>query len=451
MQRSPGENFLLIFLLSRCTRGSDGIPVMGDFIMKHYKIFEKNFHAFCIKLVTECHKVTRDKKKSYMAHCEGLHRAYSGMNFIDTLTNMQCRQGLLDYAAKFGRIFDRLIVQRAQTYLRSDELVEMGQELRNHVVLAIQKKKFKYAGKYNCMDAMRCLSTIVENLIPCSSTPYDQDMHHWFILRQSQKYKQEKANMLKYFKIIGAKSINDFIDRLRRGTALGATITFATIFILLCETRQAINKYGARAICYLIEQYKCNSKLRAHTSGIREQLRTGNATNHPHTPIIIEGMLKFLHVSTTQLKQKRPRKILKAIDIAYALGVNQICSKVSLDGITEWAVLRNCLSIVYYQFNVISDIWQNLNRAAAAAGVSVYDKAGIRKSKKQVKKELEVYAKSPHKTGRQKRSYRSLESEFKAKGGVPVSPWGQGKRVRISKAEMQAFIDKDPFQATQTR
>ena len=375
-----------------------------------------------------------------MAHREGLHMQYSGMNFIKSLRLLKCRQGLLDYANRFGPIFDRLLWFQRETYLTAAEIMEMGSELRNYVVLTVQDK-CKYVGLYNSMDAMRCLAIVCEILIPCQGTPYDQELHEWFISRQSKKVKKATTDVLKYFCITGARSLNQFISRIRTETRLGATVCFATMYVLFCETRIVINKYGARSICYLIQQYKRSPKLQAHTESIRHTLFRTTSTK-AHTLIVIEGMMEFLQLTGQSMRKKVPDSILSAVDIAYELGVLRICTKVSLDGIPEWGVLRDCLTVILAQLRKPSDqTYGDVMRAATAAGINIFDKNGGRKPKKQIQMEVTQYMQKPHLTGRLKRTHKELESAVIAKGGNVLSPCGQGKRVRMSKRDMQEYVD----------
>lgn len=440
MDLTPGEKFLLVFLLIRCTRGAEGIPIVCDSILAHQLTFENNFHVFCQQLVSTCRNLNKGRQISYMAHREGLHMQYSGMNFINSLRRLECRQGLLDYATRFGPIFDRLLAFKRETYLTAAEIKEMGTELSNYVVLAVQDK-YKYVGKYNSMDAMRCLMIVAEVLIGCMPTPYSQELHDWFISRQSKKYKQATTNILQYFCITGASSVNEFISRIRTETRLGATVCFATIYVLFCETRVVINQYGARSICYLIQQYKRSPKLRAHTESIRQSLARTTSTK-AHTLIVIEGMIQFMKLTKRELRDKMPEKILTAIDISYELGVLRICTKVSLDGIPEWGVLRDCLAVVYAQLRQSTGLeYEELRRAATAVGIKVFDKNGVRKHKNQLQKEVGQYIQKPHLTGRLKRTHAQLVAAVKAKGGNILSPCGSGKRVRMSKRDMQAYLD----------
>jgi len=153
-------------------------------------------------------------------------------------------------------------------------------------------------------------------------------------------------------------------------------------------------------------------------------------------------MIQFMKLTKRELRDKMPEKILTAIDISYELGVLQICTKVSLDGIPEWGVLRDCLAVVYAQLRQSTGLeYEELRRAATAVGIKVFDKNGVRKHKNQLQKEVGQYIQKPHLTGRLKRTHAQLVAAVKAEGGNILSPCGSGKRVRMSKRDMQAYLD----------
>ena len=137
---SAGFLFLLSFVLLRFTRGQAGVPVVCDYLLDQWSVFVSNFDGFCCGLVRHCEAVCKKRGCSYLAHREGLHVAYSGLNFIRTLRRARIRERLVAFAEKWAHVVSGLQRPRVEGLsVACADIIAMGNSIPDYVAVAVQK------------------------------------------------------------------------------------------------------------------------------------------------------------------------------------------------------------------------------------------------------------------------------------------------------------------------
>ena len=99
-----GFYFALSLIIIRCTRGVDGVPWAIEYIVCHWSSFVARFASFCKNMVEAAERVSVQKGKTFLAHKDGLAASLSGLNFVKTLKNTECRDRLKQVARKLAPI-----------------------------------------------------------------------------------------------------------------------------------------------------------------------------------------------------------------------------------------------------------------------------------------------------------------------------------------------------------
>ncbi|MCP4466213.1 MAG: hypothetical protein GY813_05630, partial [Halieaceae bacterium] len=174
-----------------------------------------------------------------------MHIAYSGLNFIRTLRRARIRRRLVAFAEKWAHVVSGLQRPRLEgVSVASADIIAMGDSIRDYVAVAVQKNRVKMTGNYNSMDCMRCFMHIVEFCMGCAPTEYTEELHQWFLKRQCRKYGRDAAAELAYFGVLSCDSMTAALGRMRTALNTASQVSAATMYVLFCETRQAINRYS---------------------------------------------------------------------------------------------------------------------------------------------------------------------------------------------------------------
>ena len=437
--------FSLVFLLVRFTRGFEGIPVVCDFTLEKWSVFESDFDGFCKALVSHCEAVCKGTCISQLSHREGFHTIYSGIHFIRTLKRADCRKRIKKVAEIMKPVVSRLLRLRGRTQLTVSEIIALGNSMCGFVALAVRKGRVKMAGKYNAMDCARCFMAVCERILRCRPAEYVQVLHNWFLTKQSKKYRDEAC--LRYFGALSCDGMTRAIARMRASLSAGASVCAATMQILYCETRQAINKYTIGGVCYLLERFDMSRIVRHHVSRVRARLQSCDDVSTPHTLQLLETIRKQVGMMMQELRKQHPRRMLSVSDLAHKVGRLRICPKVVLEGIPEWNVLSRCMMAVVAKVKNMqrSASYQDVKQAARSMGITYYNAGGSsKKTRKVLLRQLAQKMKAPQGTGMKKRSFAELEQLVKAAGGQPL--WyatvrGRRKRCRMSREAMEAYLD----------
>ena len=375
--------FMLSFILLRMTRGYRGVVVVSEYILSQWAVFATNFESFCKGLVSHCRSITDRHGQSYLAHNEGLHTGLSGMNFLQTLLTAECRKRIVSLAKKCTTCVTRLLQYRGNTALRVSEITRMGDAFQGSIVLAIHQGVMRKMGAYNAMDCMRAFVNISECVLRNARASYSEDLHEWYLRRQAKKYVSQKAEMLQYFGVLSAASMRNALQRMRKALGESCSVCEATMYVLFCETRQAVNKYGIPAVAFMLEKYADSPDLQAVVSRKRDSLLTDDRVSEPHTLQVLEAIRSELGMSVGMLRKQRPRVSLSVQGLCFKVGSQRICPKVCVEGIPEWKNLEACISTIVHRLTATRSSYADTLKAARSLGLAYYNKDGkSRKSKR---------------------------------------------------------------------
>ena len=452
---SAGFLFLLSFVLLRFTRGLAGVPVVCDYLLDQWSVFVQNFDSFCCGLVRHCEAVCKERGRSYLAHREGLHVAYSGLNFIRTLRRARIRQRLVAFAKKWAHVVSGLQRPRVENLsFACADIMAMGDSIPGYVAVAVQNNQVKMAGKYNSMDCMRCFMHMLEFCMGCTPPEYSEELHQWFLKRQCRKYGRDAAACLAYFGVLSCDRMNAAVGRMRMALHATSPVSTGTMYVLFCETRQAINRYSLHGLWYLIDLYDKSKSVRAHVSWVRHGLACSVSTRC-HTIQVLEGIRSFVGVSLAVLRKVPSKRTGGASEVAYQMGRRRLCPKVELDGIPEFRVLASCMRVVTQKVQAgLGRKPQEKNQKYARQHTRQYRSLveaakglGIKYAKSHTTRKLVVLVRrrmqKPAGTGARKRSYEELVSAVHARGGSEyerMKKHGRWITRRVSKVKLEALL-----------
>ena len=436
-----GYTYSLAFLVLRGTRGFRGVPIVGACIIDHWNAFVGDFDDFCDTLVRECRQVCHKHGKTYLSHREGRHTCYSGMYFIETLEWSSCRENLTKLATVWASTVSRLMRLREGDRPSVSELMMLGDALPGTFPLCIQKGKPKFAQKYNAMDILRGFTAVFRSVLGCQAPVYDNTIHEWYLSRQAKKYREAQEGMLEFFGALSCQRMSEAVESMRVALGPGSTVCASTMYVLFCETRQAINEYSLSTVCFLVERYEADEDLRSLVAAGRKRLLENDDDCMPHTLQMLRIIHRHLGLSRAALQATAPLRILTVAELAETIGRTRICPKVSWEGIPEWVVLSHCMGAVL----------ERMPRAVEAQGYEELIKSlrevrrpynrsdGSRMNIRELRNAVSLS------TGKsRKRGFRELERAVVAAGGHYLSSFtnAEGERVRrrMSKAAMEEYL-----------
>ena len=339
---TPALQFVLSFLLVFGTRGEEGVAVVCNYILGNWEDFTIDWPKFCRGLVLYCKAACETNgSKTYLSHREGRLAGLSGINFIRTLERSICRKNLVCLANVFEKTVARIFKARGRTQLLPAEIIEFGKSMKGRIYLAIQKGKMKAAGRYNAMSAARALEGVCEIVLGCKPAQYNEELHNWYVHQQGYSY----AKMLKYFGTITRVGMIAIVKRLQKTLGKAGTVTQHTVYVLMCDTKQAINRYTHKGLNFLVETYAHNQKSRDLVDKAREQLQ--KQVSFPHTLVLLETVRKYLGMSLASIKKTRSCRLISTRGIMYKLGRWLLCPKVIIEGIPEAIATKKCMTAVY--------------------------------------------------------------------------------------------------------
>ena len=448
---SAGYLFLLSFVLLRFTRGQAGVPVVCDYLLDKWSVFVQNFDSFCCGLVRHCEAVCKERGCSYLSHREGLHTAYSGLYFIRTLRSARARRRLVVFAEKWAHVVSVHQRSRLQGVSVASVIMAMGDSISEYVAVAVHKNQVKMAGKYNSMDCMRCLMHIIEFCMGSTPTEYTEELHQWFLKRQCRKYGRDAAAELAYFGVLSCDSMTTALGRMRKALKTTSQVSVATMYVLYCETRQAINMYSLHGLWYLIELYDKRKSVRANVSRVRDGLANSVSTLC-HTIQVLEGIRSCVGVSLAVLRKLPCKRAGGPLEVAYQMGRRRLCPKVDLHCIPEFRVLASCISVVSQKIlgrkpqekkqgyaRQHTQQYRGLLKAAKGLGIKYSKSYTVKKLAALVKRGMQ----KPSGTGARKRSYQELVSAVHARGASEyerVKMQGRWITRRVSKVKLEALL-----------
>ncbi|CAK0891356.1 unnamed protein product, partial [Prorocentrum cordatum] len=320
------------------------------------------------------------------------------------------------------------------------DIMAMGDSIPDYVAVAVQKNKVKMAGKYNSMDCMRCFMHMVEYCMGFTPTEYTEELHQWFLKRQCRKWARHAAAELAYFGLVSCDTMTTALGRMRKALNSTSQVSVATMYVLFCETRQAINRYSLHGVLYLIDAYDKSKSVRANVS----RVRPGLVSTRCHTIQLLEAIRSCVGVSLAVLRTSGGGVSDGGpCEVAYQLGRCRLCPKVECDGIPELRVLASCLSVLTQKVQTYarqpSQQYRGLVKAAKGLGIKYGKSHTVKKLALLVKRGML----QPSGTGACKRTYRELVSAAHARGASEyqrIKVQGRWITRRVSKATLEALV-----------
>ena len=260
--QEPGFCFCVALLLTRCTRGQDGVPFVIKYITCHWHLFVTSFGTFCNNLVSAAERVCARMGSTHLAHHDGLAAGLSGLQFLRTLREAECRKSILKVARDMGPVFTRLLVGKGRSGLSAEEFLELGEALIGKVCLAIHSGRKRFMGGYNAMDSSRCVDSVLRYVLRAKPVEYTDAVHAWLLKQQASKFRTKQLKDMFYFGIHTSSDMTSVIA-FYESICTGA-VTFASVLAHFCEVRQCINKFSLAGVALLIKLYysvPCASKL----------------------------------------------------------------------------------------------------------------------------------------------------------------------------------------------
>ena len=86
------------------------------------------------------------------------------------------------------------------------------------------------------------------------------------------------------------------------------TIVPGNVFVLNCEVRQGINKYGLNGMKFLCELYGRSKNVRSAVEALRTELMSDDFCAQSHTIQILQCVVKTAGYTIQQVRQASPRQ-----------------------------------------------------------------------------------------------------------------------------------------------
>ena len=124
------------------------------------------------------------------------------------------------------------------------------------------------------------------------------------------------------------------------------TVTVFFVFVLLCETRQAINRYGQNGLTYMYERVSASKALRQTVADAASLVFHEDKSTFPHTVVVLEAVRESLGLSVSLLRNQKPQRVCTLKTLCVRLAALGICGKAALEGIPEWMVFAKAFIVV---------------------------------------------------------------------------------------------------------
>ena len=91
-----------------------------------------------------------------------------------------------------------------------------------------------------------------------------------------------------FFGALECASMSKFVKRMRTTLGSRSHVNPSTIFILSCESRQAINKHMLGPVCLLLEHFARSASVQTLVAQRRADLQHSDDVSMPHTLQLLE-------------------------------------------------------------------------------------------------------------------------------------------------------------------
>ena len=323
---TPPQSFALAFLILSCTRGTAGVTFVASHIRKHWKLFRSHFHDFCKSLVRASRLECCKRGQQFLSHREGLHAALSGKHFLDTLARRKNRNALLRIGEEWGASIEGAFSCGGRVKaLEASQVFALGDCLTT-LALAEHNQIKRCMGNYNKTHTLRTFMAVHEQILGAPAAVYTQELHHWFTRGLSKMARKD------------AQSFQQSVRNLQAAVGPDFTVTWSTVFVLRCETRQVCQKYGIGGIQKMTQAVHRSSTLQALVEEQRQALLREEMLGKCHTVQIFDAIAR--HKGWSQQILRRHQNSKSVASVCRTVGAGRLCPKVVLEGIPEWVCLK---------------------------------------------------------------------------------------------------------------
>ena len=106
------------------------------------------------------------------------------------------------------------------------------------LALAEHNHRRRCMGHYNQRHTLRTFMVVHEQILGAPATAYTEELHRWFARGLS------KRSACVTFPASDARSLRQSVTDLQAVLGSDFTVTWSTVFVLRCETRQVCQTYG---------------------------------------------------------------------------------------------------------------------------------------------------------------------------------------------------------------
>ena len=328
----PPQTFALAFLILSCTRGTAGVTFVASHIQKHWNLFRFHFHDFCKGLVRACRSECCKRGQQILSHREGLHAGLSGKHFLDTLARRNNRNALLRISEEWGAVIGGVFGGGGKVKgLEASQVFALGDCLTT-LALAEHNHRRRCMGQYNQRHTLRTFMVVHEQILGAPATAYTEELHRWFARGLSKK------SACVTFPASDARSLRQSVTDLQAVLGSDFTVTWSTVFVLRCETRQVCQTYGIGGIQKMAQAVHRSSRLQAIVEEQRLMLLREETPGRCHTVQIFDAIAKQKGWSQQYLRRQPKSKSVASV--CWTVGAGRLCPKVVLEGIPEWVCLK---------------------------------------------------------------------------------------------------------------
>ena len=188
---------------------------------------------------------------------------------------------------------------------------------------------------------MRTFMVVHEQILGAPATAYTERLHLWFTRGLSKRSASGTLQATSALADKDALSLQKTVKEMQTAVGPDFTVTWSTVFVLRCETRQVCQKYGFGGIEKMTQAVQRSSTLQAVVEEQRQALLREEMPGKCHTVQIFEAIAKHKGWSQQYLRRHHNRK--SAASVCRAVGAGRLCPKVVLEKRTaaDWRGVGN--------------------------------------------------------------------------------------------------------------
>ena len=245
------------WVLLRGVRGLRGVEWTTRFLLDHLSELGAEMDSHFAQILLNGLRAHGDAahpgNPNWAAHAEGLHRVFSGPHFVEALTTPEGQQAINDIVRGVRPLMCAVLAGTPElpARLESTEVLRIMRIVEGRVVLRARPSLARAAG-YNAMDFARSFIAWAVISRRAAEAPMSQEV--WLELQRRQGGSHRKRKVAQpcdvtacdYFDVGSAADVERYLLRLQsRAVPLlpldsAAPITWPTLLVCLCETRQAL-------------------------------------------------------------------------------------------------------------------------------------------------------------------------------------------------------------------